>query len=284
MLKRIGTMTLALSLFLATGAAAQIAGEVSGTVEHVEPGTGIVKFTDGRIVHLAPGSRVWIDGREVALTELRPGSRLVVRSQAAAPSVSPPAAIPGGAAGMAGHPPINAFGTVARVDQRTGVITFQDGRSVKTTDRTTVWQPLQIGGVQPGTQLFVDGAVPVGFQSTAGAQEGRIVMGTVTQVDPGQALVVLNNGTVVRVSPETPMRMGQENLTITQLQPGDQLVIRVRERQAAAAGAVPSAVGSTAVGGVTSGAASPSALPREGFYGASIDAADVLIIRRNQAP
>ncbi|MGH7277311.1 MAG: hypothetical protein ACREJG_01335 [Candidatus Rokuibacteriota bacterium] len=263
MLHRIGIGALALSLFFAPGAVAQLAGEVSGTVEHVEPGSGIVKFTDGRIVHLSPTMRVWVDGREVALTDVRPGSAVIVRSQAAGTTtVQAPAS-------TATHPPIDAYGAVSRVDKQAKTITFEDGRSLRLTERTTVWQPVQIDAVRPGTQLFVENAMPAGFRSAAGAApQSRVVMGTVREVDPQNAVIVLDDGAKVRVSSDTKVHMGSQQMAFRDLQPGDQLVIRVKETET-----------------TRSGDASGSALPRDsGFYAAEFDAADILIIRRHQAP
>src|SRR2546426_10256725 len=46
---------------------------------------------------------------------------------------------------------IDATGTVARVDRDNGTITLDDGRVLKTSDQTAVWQRREIKSLQPGT-------------------------------------------------------------------------------------------------------------------------------------
>jgi hypothetical protein len=55
---------------------------------------------------------------------------------------------------------LEVMGTVATVDPATGTITLQDGRILKTTDRTVVWQPTTVAALTPGAQVLVQGAVP----------------------------------------------------------------------------------------------------------------------------
>ncbi|MGH7313440.1 MAG: hypothetical protein ACREJV_09720 [Candidatus Rokuibacteriota bacterium] len=273
MMHRLGITFGALFLLLATTAVAQ-GQNVSGTIAHIEPSTGLVTFTDGRIVHLEPGATLWINGRQVTLADLKPGTVLIVKEGRVAPagqtrSVMSPAT----------HPPIDISGTVARFDQQTGIVTFQDGRMVKIGGQTTAWQQVTPGMLQPGTQVLLDNALPAGFQSASGAwpADQRIHMGTVRRVDPTGAVIELDNGTLVRVSPATKMHMGSQTMTLSQLQPGDQVVIRAKHTAAGV---------STTTERTSPPGESPSALPRESLTGASatIEAEDIHLFRQPQAP
>ena len=78
---------------------------------------------------------------------------------------TPPPASGGSADGL------DATGTVATVDAAAGTITLQDGRILKTTDRTVVWQPTTVAALTPGAQVLVQGAVPAGAQPPAPAAQ-----------------------------------------------------------------------------------------------------------------
>jgi hypothetical protein len=67
-------------------------------------------------------------------------------------------------------PGLEATGTVAAVDAASGTITLQDGRILKTTDRTTVWQPTTLSTLTPGSQVLIQGAVPAPQPSALPAQ------------------------------------------------------------------------------------------------------------------
>jgi hypothetical protein len=281
MIKRVGLIACALSLFMATGATAQKApeGDVHGVVAHVEPSTGLVRLADGRELQLEPGATIWIDGRPVVIGDVKPGSKIIVRSGAGTVKARSKAAATSAHATMASsrtHPPVDAIGTVSSVDHQAKTITFEDGRTFKLTERSQLWHPVPASSVQPGAHVFVDDAVPAGFKSAADTwpADSRLVMGTVVSTDASKATVLLQDGTVVRISPKTKMHMGRDQLTITQLQPGDQVVIRVAESGAATA----SASTTTTV----SGSGDVSALARQGVV--YIDAEDIRIMRRQQAP
>ena len=54
-----------------------------------------------------------------------------------------------------GHPPVTETGVVATVDPTTGVLTFQDGRTVQLTPQSrvltaTLLQPLDPAAIRPG--------------------------------------------------------------------------------------------------------------------------------------
>jgi hypothetical protein len=230
--------------------------DVTGTVAYIDSATRTIHLTDGRSLRVAPGALISVDGREFPLEALRPGATVTVASASPAlPTVSTPA----------GHPPIDASGTVARVDRQNGIITLQDGRMLKMTDQTLVWQPSRIDALYPGGQVFVRNAQPV-FASTPGAPVGTR-MGTVLSVDPTDALVRLDDGTLVRVAPATTLRMGERDLRLSDLRRGDEVLISTRTPVA------------------TDSGVAVSALPREATTGAvTLDASEIRVMRRVQAP
>ena len=272
MLHRLALITAALCLTVATAAWAE---EVKGTIQSVDAAGRILTLTDGRIVHLEPGTRIFVDNKVVAIDTLRPGNQvLLVTGPAAAPS---PGTV---AVTTPQHSPVDVSGTVASIDPQSQVITFQDGRMVQATNRTIIWQPMQVGALRPGTQVFVRDAQPVGYRqswSTVPAGSSREMMGTVMRVDQGQNLILLSDGTVIRVSPNTKLQMGSQQVAISQLQPGTEVIVRVNQ---------PAATTTTPVAGTTSGSsAGVSAMPRQnGFFGATVDASEVLIVRRPESP
>src|SRR4029450_3352714 len=138
-------------LGLATAALAQIT-ETRGTVQRVDAQTGTVYFTDGRTLRLEPSTRLYVDGREVRLADVQPGWTLMTSGPTVAPGtvvvqqpIAPVTLLPG----------VDATGIVGQVDARTGTITLQDGRIVRVTPGTTVWQPVTIGSGLSGAARFV---------------------------------------------------------------------------------------------------------------------------------
>ena len=182
--------------------------DVTGTVAYVDAATQTIHLTDGRSLRLAPGALITVDGRQFPIEAIRPGAIVTVApvSSPASPTVSTTPA----------HPPIDASGTVARVDRLNGIITLQDGRMLRMTDQTLVWQPSRIDTLQPGAQVFLRNAQPV-FASTPGQAPAGTRMGTVLSVDPSNALIRLDDGTLVRVAPATRLRMGDRDLLLSDL-------------------------------------------------------------------
>jgi Cu/Ag efflux protein CusF len=281
MLQVIGILACALSLLATTAWAQAQTGELSGTVKHVDAAARTIEFTDGRIVHVDPRAVITTDGRVVTLETVRPGTAVIVRGPAAAPgaqAVTPGArVVPAPPAGQvtAAHPPIDATGIVLSVDPTSRTVTLQDGRVLRLTSQSQIWQPSTIAGLQPGARVLVSGAQPVAFGmgGTPTALDPHTRMATVVGVDQGNQTIYLSDGTMVRVSPGTRLQMGQSSVTIADLRPGDEVIVRLRDG------------GSTTA--VTTGPraeASPSALPRQGFFGTSIDAEGVTVIRRPQSP
>lgn len=121
-------------------------------------------------------------------------------------------------------------GVVSQVDPATGTIILQDGRVLRMTSETLVWQPTTVQSLRPGTQVLVRGAAPLGVQSGAtGVQSGATTewrMGTVHSVDRARSRIVLTDGTVVRVSPSVNVRRGTERLTLEHIVPGSEIVFR----------------------------------------------------------
>lgn len=138
---------------------------------------------------------------------------------AAAPGApSPPAA------SVPDQPTVDVTGVVASIDPVAGIITLQDGRVLRVTSQTLVWQPVPVDAVRPGTQVLVRGAVPAVVQSGTTSSDWR--MGTVRSVDRATSQLVLTDGTVVRVPPSVNIRYGSERLTLEQLGVGSEVVIR----------------------------------------------------------
>jgi hypothetical protein len=280
MLRRIGILSCALSLLATAVWAQQQTGELSGTVRHVDPAARTIEFTDGRIVHVDPRAVITTDGRVVAFEALRPGTAVVVRGPVASgPQTVTPGTrvVPAPSAGQvaAAHPPIDASGIVLSVDPTNRTIALQDGRLLRLTGQSQIWQPTTIAGLQPGSRVLISEAQPIGF-GTGGAPaalDPRTRMATVIGVDQANQTVYLSDGTAVRLSPGARLQMGQSSVTIADLRPGDEVIVRLRDG------------GSTAA--VSPGPRAepaPSALPRQGFFGTTLDAEGVTVVRRPQSP
>jgi len=255
-------------LGLAAVGSAQVS-EIRGTVQRVDLPSGTVYFTDGRTVRLDPGTRLYAGSREIGLADVQPGWTLVTSGPALAPGTiiaqpitpapvmtSPPAA------------PVDATGIVAHSDSRTGTLTLQDGRVMRVTPGTTLWQPVTIGSVMPGASVFVRNAEPLAFHpATAPAAAHPFQMGTVTSVDPSSARVVLSDGTVVHLRPGAQATFNGQSLAIADLRAGDEIV-----------------VGLPAGSAVTLTPADPavSALPRQAL--GVIEGQYIYVVRRPQAP
>ena len=221
----------ALTLAAALPAVAQSV-ETRGVVQRVDVASGTVYFTDGRTVRLEPGSRLTVDGRPVSLADVQPGWTLVVPGVAAtaAPSVAiatPPPARPVTA-------PVDATGVVSRVDPQTGTVVLEDGRVLQATGRTTIWQPVPLNALKPGTSVHMRNAEALDFRPSGGvapsgtaapAGSSRFSMGTVSRVDPTAGTLLLSDGTVIPLTPGTRVDMYGRTLTVTDLRPGDEVVI-----------------------------------------------------------
>src|SRR5438132_5233940 len=155
-------------------------------------------------------------------------------------------------------PSIDATGTVASVDPSSGTITLSDGRVLRATDRTAVYQPTTVQALKPGDHVLVRGATP----ATVRAPESR--MGTVSRVDATRRQLVLTDGSVVRVASAASVHRGTERLTLGQIEPGAEVVIQLAP--------VPSASPGTA------------ATPPAPEAAAALDATDVSVVWTPSAP
>jgi hyperosmotically inducible periplasmic protein len=137
---------------------------------------------------------------------------------AGATASTPPTSAPSGST-------VEVTGTVASVDAATGTITLQDGRVLKTTDQTAVWQPSSVGALKPGVHVLVRGATPAGYQPGAGTSTRSWRMATVTRVDRSASELVLSDGTAVKVTPTTHVHRGSERLGLDQVEAGSEVVV-----------------------------------------------------------
>jgi hypothetical protein len=279
---RIAPLLCAALLVLATAAWAQ--SEIRGVVSYVDPATRTIYFTDGRIVQLKSGSTLTINGQPVVLEAVRPGAPLVMMEPGATATVTTitqqtqtvPAPAPVAA-------PVNVTGTIARVDPMTQTITFQDGRMVKATGQTLVWQQTPaVSSLQPGMQVFVSNATPVGYVPSApvpAASANQWMMGTVSRVDAQMQQIVLSDGTVIHVGPSAGVRAGNDRVGLARLRPGDEIVIQT---QPPAAYVAPSGTTVTTVAPAP-GRYAGSALPYQSYADSRIEASDVQIMWSPQA-
>jgi hyperosmotically inducible periplasmic protein len=121
------------------------------------------------------------------------------------------------------QPNVDVTGVVSQVDPSTGTIILQDGRVLRMTSDTLVWQPSTLQSLRPGTPVIVRDAAPIGVQPAAGAPWR---MGTVHAVDRANSRLVLTDGTVVRLAPTVNVHRGPERLGFDQIVPGSEIVIR----------------------------------------------------------
>lgn len=155
-------------------------------------------------------------------------------------------------------------------------------------------QPVDPAAIRPGDRVVVQDALPIGVRTASKAGK-RQRMGTVASVNRQRQTVQMTDGSVIHVTPSTNMHMGTDAaaLMLTDLHPGDEVVIIMTETAAAAPGAVTS--GATTSGMQTSTvppppgtATQPSALPSQatitGAPSDPTDASDLMVFREAQAP
>lgn len=286
----VGVLALAV---VVTGAWAQPT-HTTGTVSRIDGRT--VYFTDGRMVTLQPGSTLTLDGRVVTIDAVRPGTNLVIVTSPSSVSTTTTVLAPAAPAPavLAPQSTIDVNGVVASVDARTGTITFQDGRMIRLTDQSLLWEPSLRSRIRPGERIFVRNALPVAFAPVmapaatvytppAAVVYGGDVMGTVLRVDPSSTSIVLSDGSVVRVSPTTRLSMAGRPMTIADFRPGDEVVVRVPGGATVTPGLVTTTPGTSVI---ISGSDAPSALPRQAGLGTAvvIEAAEVYLMRMPESP
>jgi hypothetical protein len=170
-----------------------------------------------------------IRARAVRIASLVKGVQSVVDNIQVAGGPAPPVA-----ATSEGSPAVDVTGVVSQVDPATGTIILKDGRVLRMTSETMVWQPTTIQSLQPGTPVLLRGAAPLGVQSAPAAPVGAQPpvpasewrMGTVQSADRASSRLVLTDGTVVRLGPGVNVLRGAERLTVEQVVPGSEIVFR----------------------------------------------------------
>ncbi|PWU18596.1 MAG: hypothetical protein C5B48_14605 [Candidatus Rokuibacteriota bacterium] len=260
----------------------QPVARVTGTIAAIDPVAKTVTFTDGRMVQFEPNSRMFVNGREVTFAELKPGVLVVM-----APATPSTAVVPGPPQVTAAPPTVyprpytlvDASGVVASVDRQNGIITLQDGRMLRVTDGR-VWQSVPWNSIQPGADVFVNNAAPVGYRAPGVAQHwsDRDLMGRVIRVDDTGREILLGDGTVVRVSPSTRVAMGSgQTVAVKDLKPGDQVVVHVTQAAPATAQVV--------VPGTSSRVTDqPYATSFPSYRGGVVEADSIVVIRYPQSP
>ena len=292
MFKRIAVTAGLVVLLLATVAWTEM--EIRGVVSYVDPATRTVHFTDGRAIQIQPGATLTINAQSVVLESVQPGATAVLLTPGtstttvttvtqplhAVPSPPTPTVV------LVPPPPIvlapalvNATGTIAGTDPVNQTITFQDGRIVGVGPNTMVWHLAPaVSTLQPGARVVVRDAMPVGYLpsgAAAPAPTSQYVMGTVSRVEPAAQQVVLSNGAIVHVGPSATLRSGGAGVAISQLRPGDEILVQVRNP---ARGATPGPAPAPAE------RYAGSALPYQSYADTRIEAADVQIMWSPQTP
>jgi hypothetical protein len=205
-------------------------------------------------MRLDPATRIYVGNREMRLADVEPGWILSTSGPNVAPgtivvqSVMPATVAPASS--------VDATGIVASVDTRTGTVTLQDGRVVRVTPGTTVWQPVTIGSVMPGASVFVRNAEPLDFRPatpSAASQFSQTAsqpyqMGTIGSVTPATSRVVLSDGTVVQLRPGAPVTLNGQPIAMTELRPGDEIIVGLPARSAVTTGSDVSALPLQATG------------------------------------
>jgi len=175
---------------------------------------------------------------------------------------------------------VTASGIVATVDSGRGMVTFQDGRTLRVGRGSQVWEASSLKDIQQGEQALLSNAYPGGYAAAGNMPSDRMRMGRVIKVDPGRSIVLLDDGTWIRIAPTTRMQLnGREGRT--QLQPGDELVVVITEIQLRAAQPAPRQQAERLQDGAAASAMSREALV-ERWDAPQAD--EVHIFRRHQSP
>jgi len=186
-------------------------------------------------------------------------NNIQVDGAAPAPSAAPS---PQNSPNLSSTTPIDATGNVASAEPGSGTLTLADGRVLRVTDTTTIWQPSDLQAVQPGAQVLIRNGAPAGVEGGGAARSGEWRMGTVSRVDHIDNQVILTDGTVVKVTAATILRNGTEPLTFEKLQPGWEIVVKAPKAPVVDAAQidvvwVPTASATTTDGALPGGAAPP---------------------------
>jgi hypothetical protein len=230
----------------------------------------VVTLADGRVIEVT----------EVQIEPLQPGTQIYVSGAA-------PVAGRAGSTIVMTPAPGHAPATVAKVDRTKRIVTMSDGRVMEVTE-------VQIERLQPGAQVYVSTATPAASAVTtttvaprssvatttvapAWPAADREMRGRVKSTDARGTYVELSDGRTVHVSPSAATRnLSTHAVTVTDLRPGDEVVIQVQE-------VIP--VAGTTAGAVHAITVTPApALPSYTFPGSALVAPDrVLILRYPEA-
>jgi hypothetical protein len=186
------------------------------------------------------------------------GVRGIVNSIHVAGSTIAPSGTAASSATLPSPAPVDATGIVASVDAATGTVVLEDGRVLRLASQTVVWQPATLQSLRPGTQVYVRDATPVAVQPSLNASVAQPEwrMGTVRSVDRGGQALVMTDGTVVRITPTTTLRRGNDRIALDQIAPGTEIVMRAAPRSSS---------------GGAEGSAFPGAMP-------AVDASDINVV------
>ena len=202
---------------------------------------------------------------------LAAGCVSAAQDQRATNTPEPPAVV---VATIADHPPVTASGVIASFDPSTDVFHFEDGRMVKLTGRSTVLAPAA-NAIRIGDPVVLHDVLPVGVYSgikmlAVGLPQR---MGTIAAVDEERGLLQMTDGTLVRVTRITNLHLGaaSSSLTLTQVNPGDELIVVFGDAGAADAAAADATAYS-------------SALPRQDASLPGVEAGEVMIFRTPRRP
>lgn len=119
--------------------------DATGTIASVNPQTGTLTLTDGRVLHATDRTLVW---QPTTLAALRPGTEVLVRD---GQIVAFGPGTPGAAASW-------RMGTISRVDTAAGELVLTDGTVVRVTAATAVHrgsEVLTLGRLTAGTEIAV---------------------------------------------------------------------------------------------------------------------------------
>ena len=211
---------------ITTGVKAKLAADKLSSLTKIE-----VKTTDGIVTLNGTVDDPVRRERAAQITSTVDGVRAIVNNIHVAGSTVP-------AAPIATAPPVtgtftgpvtgtvDATGVISSIDPATGTITLQDGRMLRVTNQTMVWQPGTFQGLRPGAQVLIRDATPVAVQPNAAVTTPEWRMGTVRTVDRTSGVLVLTDNTVVRVGPSAVVRRGSERVSLDQIAPGSEIVGR----------------------------------------------------------
>jgi hypothetical protein len=171
-----------------------------------------------------------------------------------------------------------ASGTIARIDEQNRIVTFQDGRSVKLAPGTRIWEASDLDDIHTGERVMIEGGQLAAYGPAGDLSSNRTRMGRVIEVDRDRSMALLDDGTWISITPTTRMRLDGRDM-VTQLQPGDEVIVVLAPPMTATAPRVVVPPGGTPV---------PSALPREALQEAwperTLHADTIHIFRRTQSP